>query len=285
MSQKDSNNDHVVIIDAHSNRSANRLSEIWDSRHLIELFVKRDFVTFYKQTILGPFWFVVQPLVTTVTFTVIFGEIAKIPTNGVPPFIFYMPGIIIWGYFSLCLDKTSRTFIENQAVFSKVYFPRLAVPLAFVISNLTSFLIQFVTFIAFLVYFSLKGEGFHFQWTLWLLPIVVLQAAIFGLSIGLIVSALTIKYRDLNFITGFGVTLMMYASPVIYPFSEVPEKWRLLASINPMTGVIEVFRSGFMNAGKVYFEGWFLGMAVTVATLCIGLTLFFRAEKTFVDTV
>jgi len=285
MSQKDLTKDHIVIINAQSNRSTNRLSEIWNSRHLIELFIKKDFVTFYKQTILGPFWFIVQPLVTTITFTVIFGQIAKIPTNGVPPFIFYMPGIIIWGYFSLCLDKTSRTFIENQGIFSKVYFPRLTVPISFIISNLTSFLIQFATFIAFLIYFALKGDGFHFQWTLCLLPVVVLQAAILGLGIGLIVSALTIKYRDLNFITGFGVTLMMYASPVIYPFSEVPEKWRLLASINPMTGVIEVFRSGFMNVGNIYFEGWFLGMAVTALTLYVGLALFFRAEKIFVDTV
>jgi lipopolysaccharide transport system permease protein len=154
-----------------------------------------------------------------------------------------------------------------------------------VISNLTSFIIQFITFIAFLIYFAIKGDGFHLQWTLWFLPIVVLQAAMLGLGIGLIVSALTIKYRDLNFITGFGVSLMMYASPVIYPFSEVPEKWRLMASINPMTGVIEVFRSGFMNVGNVYFEGWLLGICVTIVILYVGLTLFFRAEKTFVDTV
>ncbi|MEQ8197848.1 MAG: ABC transporter permease, partial [Clostridiaceae bacterium] len=209
------------------------LSELIKYKDLIFLFVKRNFVTMYKQTILGPLWVILNPLITTIMFTVIFGNIAKIPTDGLPQFIFYMAGTTAWGYFANCLNATSNTFVTNAAIFGKVYFPRLTVPVSVVITNLIQFGIQFVMFVVFVVYFKFKG--FPINPNLWVLytPVLVLQMALLGLGFGIIVSSLTTRYRDLTILVSFGVQLWMYATPIVYPVSQIPEKWRDIYLLNP----------------------------------------------------
>ncbi len=262
------------------------LREVWGARNLIYLFVRRDFVTLYKQTILGPIWFLIQPLMTTVVFTVVFGKIANIPTDGIPPFLFYMSGIILWTYFSACIEKNSSIFVANQSIFSKVYFPRLTVPIAVVITNLFSFSIQFITFIAFLGYYTYQGVGVQTSWwALIVMPFLILQCAILGMGVGLLISALTVKYRDLVFIVGFGIQLWMYASPVVYPLSQASSKLQLILSFNPITGVIELFRLGFMGVGTINWLSIVIGLFSTITIFSMGLYLFSRAEKSFIDTV
>ena len=262
------------------------LREVWGARNLIYLFVRRDFVTLYKQTILGPIWFLIQPLMTTIVFTVVFGKIANIPTDGIPPFLFYMSGIILWTYFSACIEKNSSIFVANQSIFSKVYFPRLTVPIAVAITNLFSFSIQFITFIAFLIYYTYQGVGVQTSWwALIVMPFLILQCAILGMGVGLLISALTVKYRDLVFIVGFGIQLWMYASPVVYPLSQASSKLQLILSFNPITGVIELFRLGFMGVGTINWLSIVIGLFSTIAIFSMGLYLFSRAEKSFIDTV
>jgi len=262
-----------------------RLGELWHYRDLIGLFVRRDFVAIYKQTILGPLWYLIQPVLTTLTFTVIFGRFAGLPTDGLPQFIFYMSGTVIWGYFSECLRKTSETFITNAGLFGKVYFPRLAVPVSILLSNLVAFAIQFGLFVLFLGYFWLAGS--NVQPNLWVLatPVLLLMMAGLGLGFGIIVSSLTTRYRDLRFLVSFGVQLWMYATPVIYPVSAIPERFQALIQANPITPIVEAFRYAFLGAGSVSLASLGYSFGFMVVVLVIGTVLFNRVEQTFMDTV
>lgn len=274
-----------LIIHPHAPWYDLRLKELWEARELIALFVWRDFVAVYKQTILGPLWYLVQPLLTTLTFTVIFGNIAKLPTDGLPPFLFYMAGTVIWSYFAACLTKTSTTFTSNAGLFGKVYFSRLAVPVSMILTNLMTFGIQFVLFIAFLVYFALTGARVQPNAGILLTPLLLVMMAGMGLGFGIIISALTTRYRDLQFLVGFGVQLWMYATSVIYPLSLVPEQLRLLVLLNPLTPVIEAFRFAYLGSGTVS-AGLLLYSAVfTLVIVLTGLIIFNRVERNFMDTV
>ncbi len=261
------------------------LRELWRYRDLILLFVRRDFVAIYKQTILGPLWFVLQPLFSTIVFTVVFGKIAKIPTDGLPAPLFYMAGIVGWNYFANCFSATSNTFVTNAGIFGKVYFPRLAVPISVVITNLMTFAIQFLVFIAFLFFFYLKGSSIKPNLFILFTPYLILQMGILGLGFGILISSLTTKYRDLSFVVSFGVQLWMYATPIVYPMSQIPERWQWFFALNPMAAIIEAFRYAFLGAGAI--KPLFLGisLAVTLAVLGVGIVLFRRIEKTFMDTV
>ncbi len=259
--------------------------EIWAYKDLIMLFVRRDFVAYYKQTILGPLWFLIQPLFTTVVFTVIFGKIANIPTNGIPPMLFYMAGVVCWNYFAECLNKTSNTFVSNAGIFGKVYFPRLVTPISVVISNLLTFLIQFALFICFWFYFMSKGSDIHISPFVWFLPFLILQMACLGLGIGIIVSSMTTRYRDLTFAVGFGVQLWMYATPIVYPLSEVHGKLKILVMMNPMTPVIETFKSIFLGAGSINMNMLLYSWIEVIVILLIGIIMFSKVEKNFMDTV
>ena len=262
-----------------------RLTDLWRYRDLIQLMVWRDFVAAYKQTILGPLWYFIGPLFSTILNTVIFGNIAKLSTDGLPPFLFYMAGNTIWAYFSACLSSTSNTFVGNAGIFGKVYFPRLIVPLSSVVSNLVSFGIRFFVFIAFLIYFLLSGSDVHLSWWILSLPLLLLLMAAMGLGIGIIVSSLTTKYRDAQQLLGFGIMFLMYGSPVIYPLSSVPAEWRWLVLANPITPVIEIFRLSFLGQGSVdpVFLLYSAGFALLV--LLIGVLMFNRIENNFMDTV
>lgn len=261
------------------------IAGLWRARDLIMLFVRRDFVTFYKQTILGPLWFLIQPLLTTVVFTVIFGRIAKVPTDGLPQFLFYMSGIVPWAYFASCLDKTSNTFVANAGIFGKVYFPRLAVPVSIVITNLFTFAIQFFAFLGFVAYFYLSGADIRPNVWVIITPLLLLQMAALGLGMGTLISALTTRYRDLTFVVGFGVQLWMYATPIVYPMSQVNEKWHWLLALNPMSSVVETFRYAYLGSGGVKIEYFLLSAFLTALIFLFGLLLFSRAEKSFMDTV
>lgn len=261
------------------------LTEIWKYRDLIALFVRRDFVATYKQTILGPLWFLIQPLFSSVVFTIIFGKIAKIPTDGLPPMLFYMAGIVSWNYFSNCMTNTANTFTANANIFGKVYFPRLAVPVSVIIINLATFAIQFALFLCFLFYFMMRGVPIHTSPWILLMPLLIIQMGVLGLGIGIIVSSLTTKYRDLTFVVGFGTQLWMYATPIVYPMSQIPEKWQWLYALNPMAAIVETFRFAFLGAGSINANALLISLCMTLMLFSIGVVLFSRIEKTFMDTV
>jgi len=263
------------------------LDDIWQYRDLLWLFVKRDFTTFYKQTILGPLWFVIQPLLSTIVFTIIFNRIAGIPTDGIPPLLFYMSGIIAWNYFSNCLTSTSGTFTANAGLFGKVYFPRIIVPLSKVISGLSRLAIQIVMFLGFYVYFLIIGNqhiSFSFQAFL-LMPLMIIQMAMLGQGLGMIISSLTTKYRDLSYLVSFGTQLLMYASPIVYPLSVVPDKYKIYIIANPMTPIIEGFRQAFIGKGQLNLNMFFYSICITLIIFFIGLLIFNKVEKTFIDTI
>lgn len=262
-----------------------QLRDVWHYRDLIGLFVRRDFVSRYKQTILGPLWFIIQPLLTSVVFTVIFGNIAKLPTDGLPQMLFYMSGNILWSYFSTCLTSTSTTFTSNAHLFGKVYFPRLVMPVSIVISNLITFAIQLAFFLAYFAFFFLRGSSI--QITIWALalPLLLVLMAGLGLGFGIIISSMTTKYRDLQYLVSFGVGLWMYATPVIYPVSSIPEKWRWVADFNPVTPIIETFRKGFLGAGDASWLRLAYSAGFMLVVMLIGILVFNRVEKTFIDTV
>ena len=262
-----------------------RLGELWRYRDLVMLFVRRDFVAVYKQTILGPLWFLIQPLLTTLTFTVIFGNIAKLPTDGLPQFLFYMSGTVIWTYFSDCLTNTSNTFVNNSNLFGKVYFPRLAVPVAILISSLITFAIQFALFLVFVGFFALRGTPLHPNAWILFTPVLLLMMAGLGLGFGIIISSLTTKYRDLRFLVQFGVQLLMYATPVIYPVSSIPARYQTLIAANPMTPIVETFRYAFLGAGTVNPPDLLYSFGFMVVIVIIGTIIFNRVEATFMDTV
>lgn len=262
------------------------LADLWRYRDLIMLFVRRDFVAVYKQTILGPLWYLLQPIMTTIVFTFVFGKIANIPTDGIPPALFYFAGLTVWSYFSGCLNRTSNTFVNNAGIFGKVYFPRLAVPVSIVISGLIGFFIQLALFVGILVFYIIHGAAIAFN-PLYLLalPLLIIQIAALGLGFGIIVSSLTTKYRDLAQLVTFGVQLWMYATPIAYPSSQVPARWQWVIAINPMTPVVEMFRFTFLGVGTI--KPWQITQSAisTVIILFIGIILFSRVEKDFMDTV
>ena len=257
--------------------------EIWRYRDLLTLFVWRDFTTFYKQTILGPLWFFLQPFLSTIVMTVIFNRVAKIPTDEIPPILFYMSGIIAWNYFSNCLVMTSGTFTSNAGLFSKVYFPRIIVPLSQVISGLAKFLVQFILFILFFIYYLFDGNSqINISYnSIFILPILIFQMALLGQGIGMIVSSLTTKYRDLKFLISFGSQLMMYASPIVYPLSIVPEQYKYIIIANPMTPIIEGFRQSLMGTGTFNLAMFSNSLLVTTFIFLFGLIIFNKIEKNF----
>lgn len=261
------------------------LADLWRYRDLVTLFVRRDFVAQYKQTILGPLWFIIQPLLTTLTFTVIFGNVAKLSTDGLPKILFYMSGITAWSYFSECLTKTSETFSANAGIFGKVYFPRLAVPVSIVLSNLIKFGIQLGLFLGFYFYFLARGTDIHPTSALLLLPLLILLMAALGLGSGIIVSSMTTRYRDLRFLVQFGVTLLMYSTPVIIPLSKLQDQYRWIMLANPMTSIIETFRYAFLGTGTFSWLQLGYTAGATTVILAAGVLLFNHVEKTFMDTV
>lgn len=256
--------------------------QYWD---LILLFVRRDFVIFYKQTILGPLWYIIQPLFNTLVFTLIFGKVAKIPTDGIPPFLFYLSGTVIWSYFALCLNQTGKTFVVNANIFGKVYFPRITVPISIAITAVFQFLIQFMIFLGFFFYFWQSGTDIKPNIYVLTLPLIMLHMAVLSVGLGLIVSAATAKYRDLTFAMGFLVQLWMFLTPVVYPLSEVPDRFKIFILINPMTAVVESFRGAFLGASSLTPQGLLLSISLTILFFIGGIIIFSRVEKTFMDTV
>ena len=265
-----------------------KLKDVWQYRDLLMLLVKRDFVSFYKQTLLGPLWFFIQPLFTSLIFTFVFGNLAGISTDGLPQPLFYMAGITAWNYFADCLNKTSTVFKDNAALFGKVYFPRLIMPLSIVVSNMVRFAVQMLLFIMMIIYYRLSGAHFSPSAYILLFPFMVVLMACSGLGLGMIISAMTTKYRDLAFLVTFGVQLLMYATTVIYPLSTALEKypaWAWIIEYNPMTPVIEGFRYGFLGKGSFSWQSLGYCTLASVTIMFLGMIIFNKVEKTFVDTV
>jgi len=265
-----------------------KIREVWSYRDLLLLLVRRDFVSFYKQTLLGPLWFFIQPLFTTIIYTFVFGGLADISTDGLPQPLFYMAGITAWNYFSDCLLKTSSVFTANAGLFGKVYFPRLIVPLSIVVSNLIRFGIQMLLFFVMMGYFAYSGHTFSPNLYLLLFPLLLLLMAMLGLGLGMIISAMTTKYRDLSFLISFGVQLMMYLTTVVYPLSTVKAKYpqyQWLVEYNPMTSIIEAFRYGFLGEGTFTVTSLLITSVSTIIILLLGIIIFNRVERNFIDTV
>jgi lipopolysaccharide transport system permease protein len=285
MNHKIVNDDWDLIIEETSSLFDLKFKDVWHYRDLLVLFVKRDIVSFYKQTILGPLWFFIQPLFTTIIYTFIFGNLAAISTDGLPQFLFYLAGITTWNYFADCLTKTSTVFRDNSSIFGKVYFPRLILPLSIVIGNLLRFGVQMLLFFGMMGYYYWQGIIFTPTWSLLMFPLLILMMALLGLGLGLIVTAMTTKYRDLAFLVTFGVQLMMYTTTVIYPLSAATEKYKKIIELNPMTGIIEAFRYSFLGKGE--FSAWSIGYSalITLLVLFFGIIIFNKTEKSFVDTV
>lgn len=262
-----------------------RLGEVWQYRDLLLLFVRRDIKQVYMQTILGPLWFFIQPILTTLVFTIVFGNMADIPTDGIPPVLFYLAGITFWNFFAEALNKSSTVFRDNQNIFGKVYFCRLVVPLSIVVNNMVRFGIQLLMFLIVYIYFLTQTSHIHPNVYALLFPLLVLINAGLALGFGLIITSMTAKYRDLFFLLQFGIQLWMYATPVIYPLSEVPEQYQIFAVLNPLTAVIETFKYGFLGEGT--FSWWYLGYSFLsmLGILLIGIISFNRMEKTFVDVI
>lgn len=258
---------------------------VWKYRDLLLLFVKRDIVTVYKQTVLGPLWFFIQPILTTITFMVIFGNLAGISTDGVPQVLFYLAGVTIWNYFNETLTQTSKTFLDNGQIFGKVFFPRLVLPLSKVISNLVKFAIQFGLFLTILMVYIILGKEVYPNYNILFTPVLLLIMGGLGLSSGLITSALTTKYRDLTFLVTFGVQLLMYATPVIYPISSISEKYQIFLWLNPMTSVLEFFKYAYLGSGQLSWFWLVYSSLFTAVLLILGALIFNKIEKSFVDTV
>ncbi len=285
MNEKIQSEDWNLIIKGHTSLFDLKFKDLWHYRDLLFLFVKRDFISFYKQTVLGPLWFFIQPLFTTLVFTFVFGNLAKISTDGLPQQLFYLSGITAWNYFSDCLSKTSTVFKDNAAIFGKVYFPRLIMPLSIVVSNLVRFVVQLLLLVIMMVYFAIQGADFHVTYAILFFPLLVILMALLGLGLGLIITAMTTKYRDLSFLVTFGVQLLMYGTTVIYPLSSAPAKYKSIIELNPMTGIIEAFRYAFLGKGE--FTVWSISysVTVTVVVLFFGIIIFNKTEKNFVDTI
>jgi lipopolysaccharide transport system permease protein len=260
--------------------------DVWAYRDLLWLLVRRDFVSFYKQTILGPVWFFLQPLFTTVIFTFVFGKLGGFKTDGIPQPLFYLAGITCWNYFADCITKTSTVFRDNANIFGKVYFPRIIMPLSIVISNLVRFGVQLILFFGLLGYYAIVGRvnilpsGFII-----LFPLLVFLMALMGLGMGMIISSMTTKYRDLAFLVSFGIQLLMYTTTVVYPLSSLSEAHRWIVELNPMTSIIEIFRYGFLGHATFSISGFLYTIVFSLAVFILGTVIFNRVEKTFVDTI
>lgn len=276
-----------VIESKHSFLDIN-FKELWNYRDLLMLFVKRDIVTVYKQTILGPLWYLIQPLFTSLIFTIIFNNVAGISTGLTPPFLFNLAGVMVWNYFTACLNDTSDTFKKNASIFGKVYFPRLIVPLSVVISNLVKFGIQFLIFIVFYIFYATQGMTVEFSFAFLFFPFLVALMGILGLGMGMIISSMVTKYRDLSFLVGFGVQLLMYVSAVMYPMALLKEKlpnYGWLIEYNPLAYVVETARYMLLHEGSISTGGLLYTVGVTVLIFLIGLLVFHKTEKSFIDTV
>ena len=275
----------VTVITPHRGWFDWRLRQLWRYRDLVTLFVWRDFVSVYKQTILGPAWHLIRPLFTTIIFTVVFGKIAELSTDGVPPFLFYMIGNVVWTYFATSFESTSKTFVDNSGLLGKVYFHRLTIPISIVISNLIAFGIQFAMFVVVWAIFRYNGQPV--QMTSWALlsPLLLFMLAGYGLGAGIIICALTTRYRDLKHLVTFGIQLLFYLTPVLYPFSAVPENLKWVTALNPLTPIFEAFRFAFLGSGSANVASLSISFAVMSAVLVAGLMLFTRVERTFMDTV
>jgi lipopolysaccharide transport system permease protein len=257
-------------------------------RDLLFLLVRRDFVAKYKQTVLGPAWFILQPLLTTAVFTVIFGNFARISTDGIPPILFYLCGVTAWSYFAQCLASIAASLTANSNLFSKVYFPRLIIPFSIVISNLFAFALQLATFLGFYIYFKYftpAGAALEISRTIFILPLLILQTAAIGLGVGLWIAALTVRYRDFQHLVGFMVQLWFYATPVIYPMSVIPPQWHFISLMNPMTAIIELYRRAFFGMGYLNPEYLIAAAVISLLTLFSGLLFFNKVERTFVDMI
>jgi lipopolysaccharide transport system permease protein len=262
------------------------LSELWHYKDLLFLLVKRDFISFYKQTVLGPVWFFIQPLLTTVIYVFVFGNLAGLSSDGMPPPVFYMSGVVAWNYFAECLIKTSTVFRDNANIFGKVYFPRLIMPLSIVASNLVRFGVQLLLLLATIAYFAwFKGYPVAMGANLLLFPVMVLFMAMLGLGLGMVISAMTTKYRDLAYLVTFGVQLLMYATPVIYPLTAVPEKVGRIIEYNPMTPVIEGIRYSLLGKGSLSAPSFLYALVSSILILAVGAIVFNKVEKDFIDSV
>ena len=274
-----------TVIKPQSNIFDLQLKEVWRYKDLLLLFVRRDYVTFYKQTILGPIWFFLQPILTTIIFTFVFGTVAGISTNGVPPVLFYLSGIVLWNYFAECVNNTSNVFIKNAEIFGKVYFPRIIMPMSIVVSNMMRLGVQLLLFLAVYLFYVWQGSELQVTPMVALFPLLLFIMAGLGLGIGMIISSLTTKYRDLTFLITFGVQLAMYASPVIYPISSLPDKYRFLIVLNPMSSVIETFRYGFFGQGTFNWIYFGYSLSVTLLVIIGGAVVFNKVQRSFLDTV
>jgi lipopolysaccharide transport system permease protein len=261
------------------------LKELWQYKDLLNRFVRRDLIANYQQTVLGPFWIFLQPALTTIVYWVIFGRVARISTDGIPPVLFYLPGIIIWSYFSDCLNGTMYTFLQNSALFSKVYFPRLIIPLSAIISHTIRMLVQFLLFISIYIFYLIFTEAVTPNLYILLLPFLIVLTAAFSLGTGLIISVMTARYRDLDYALQFVLRLFMFASPVVYPTSIVPEKYRFVFWLNPLTPIIESFRTAFFTTGPLHYKYLLLTLFSVTALLFTGLTLFKKRELNVMDII
>ena len=261
------------------------IRELWQYKDLVWLFFKRNYTTRYKQTILGPLWLILNPLITVTLYSVVFGGLGKLSTDGVPHFVFYLCSNAIWTYFATCLTQTSATFTANAGIMGKVYFPRLVMPISSVLTGMLDLVIQLAILVVVMVGYAVTGYRFALGPTLLLAPVLVLQTGILGLGFGIIVASLTTKYRDLVVLVGFGVSLWMYASPVVYTIGLIPEKYLSLYMVNPMSPIIECWRNAVIGSGTFYWGYWAMSWAFTLAVLLLGVVLFSHIEKTFMDTV
>ncbi len=283
--QLDKSENWDTIIEPKSSLISLGIGKVWKYRDLLFLLVRRDLVSFYKQTILGPLWFFIQPLFTTITFTFIFGQLAGISTDGLPQPLFYMTGITIWNYFSESLNKTSTVFRDNASIFGKVYFPRLIIPISIVLSNLLKFAVQILLLFIVMLFYLYRGANFSPTIFLLLFPIQIILMAALGLGMGMIITAMTNKYRDLSFLVVFGVQLLMYATPVIYPLSVVSNKFKWIVTLNPMTQIVEISRLGLLGKGEFSLATFIYTILISFTILLSGIIIFNKVEKTFIDTV
>ncbi len=278
-------NEKITYVTAKRGLFSINFSELWSYRDLAWLFVKRDLVNSYKQTVLGPIWIIINPLLSTTVFTVIFGVIAGIPTDGTPQFLFYMSGNILWSFFSNCFNRASSTFLGNARIFGKVYFPRLIMPISGIMYNLVNFFLQTAVFVALIIAYAILGANVHPNALAALTPLLVIQTALLGTGMGLIVSSITTKYRDLTILVSFGVSLLMYITPVVYPVSKVPESYRWLMLLNPVAPIVETYRYAFLGSGSLEWLYLGISLLVTALILFLGIIVFNQVEKNFIDTV
>lgn len=278
-------NTDVTVVSAKRGLFNLNLKALWKYRDLVFLFVKRDSKNVYKQTVLGPFWIIINPFLSTFVFTVIFGIIANISTDGIPQFLFYMSGNILWSYFSSCFNRASSTFLSNARIFGKVYFPRLVMPLSGIIYNSITFIVQFIMFVILVAVYAFNGANVHPNILVLALPVFMIHTALLGTGTGLIISSLTTKYRDLNVLVSFGLTLWMYITPIVYPVSQISDNFRWIMLLNPVAPIVESFRFAFLGSGS--FEWFFLliSAVVTAVILIVGMIVFNQVEKNFIDTV